>query len=415
MSRENRQVFKISSSGPNRVAWNKDHDTQLLSLVQRYQGRNWKKIAEEMQRIFGCPELSAKKCRERWCNCANPDLDKTALTEEEELFLLLYHHEHKNKWTIISKYLPNRNSTKLKNNFSSFLRKVCRKIVLNEKETINSMVSYIQILYATALIYDLTTIKENCEKVELIAPLHIYEHVKEKRITGEQCLKFIRRSTELLFNNYKTHEKLKKLTIDKIEYVKNFLQKILPVIKSRFSPDNSIPDNSLLETVECVLSKEGDISAEEIPKKSEEFQVKKELPEKEVPHLKEVLPQPITSMNKEIGYVPYQQPPISFENEILQIPELQAFNFNSLQSPLQFSTEAGFPMPTFASPAFQASLQPSQPKLGTPMFSPLYCQPIPIMKSPTEQYYMLKYQTPTPEVHFQSKASDFTAFTNKYI
>eukprot|EP00826_Nyctotherus_ovalis_P027764 TRINITY_DN2172_c0_g1_i17.p2 TRINITY_DN2172_c0_g1~~TRINITY_DN2172_c0_g1_i17.p2 ORF type:complete len:221 (-),score=28.20 TRINITY_DN2172_c0_g1_i17:22-684(-) len=191
MSKPNRTIFKISGSEGTRIVWSREHEAQLRRFVELYQGRNWKKIAEEMQRAFICPELSAKKCRERWCNCANPDLDKTALTETEELFLLLYHHEYKNKWTLIAQHLPNRNSTKLKNNFSSFIRKICRRIVINDREGISSMIAYIQILYATCLIHDMIVSSESYDKIVLLAPIHIYEHIKDKKITSEQCIEYI--------------------------------------------------------------------------------------------------------------------------------------------------------------------------------------------------------------------------------
>ena len=179
-------IFKITkgSIGKNnggKVAWSKDHNTKLLELVNNYRGKCWKRVAKEMQEEFNDPELTAKKCRERWCNCTNPDIDKTALTESEELFLLIYHHEYKNKWVLISRHLPRRNSSKLKNNFSSLIRKIARKISLNEREVVLSANVYIQIIYASVLIYDLASIEDSPEKAIIIAPIHIYDHIKGKR------------------------------------------------------------------------------------------------------------------------------------------------------------------------------------------------------------------------------------------
>ena len=103
-------IFKITKvmkpqNGGVRMAWNKEHDKKLLMLVGKHKGRNWRKISEEMKRIFHDSEMSAKKCRERWCNYTNPEIDKTSLTESEELFLLIYHHQHNNKWVTISQQI----------------------------------------------------------------------------------------------------------------------------------------------------------------------------------------------------------------------------------------------------------------------------------------------------------------------
>lgn len=408
MSKPNRTVFKISGSEGARIVWSREHEAQLRKFVELYQGRNWKKIAEEMQRAFGCPELSAKKCRERWCNCANPDLDKTALTETEELFLLLYHHEYKNKWTLIAQHLPNRNSTKLKNNFSSFVRKICRRIIINDREGINSMIAYIQTLYATSLIHDMIVSSENYDKIVLLAPIHIYEHIKDKKITSEQCIGYIKGSTELILNKCKEHIKLRGLPTSKIEDVKIFLEKLMPAIKDKHTPNDVILDISLIEIIEnCVEDLHYLKSA---PRSKEE--VKAGDAEREVLHVKEL---PAIHAGKDIGYVPYQQSLGYYESEVLHTPDISGISFPSLQSPLHFNNEVGIPIPTFASPAFQASLQSTQSNYGNPLLSPGYLPPIQMMKSPSEQFYMLPFQSQVPEIGLQYKASDFTAFTNKYL
>lgn len=403
MSKVNNPVFKVSNTGGNRVAWNKEHETQLQNLVERHQGRNWKKIAEEMQRIFKCPELSAKKCRERWCNCANPELNKTALTEAEELFLLFYHYEYKNKWTVISQHLPNRNSTKLKNNFSSFIRKMCRKIYIDDRASISSMLVYIQILYAIILIHDMIITEKDYDKIELLAPVHIYEHIKEKKITGEQCLDYINQLTKSMLDRYKVLEALKEL--NKMEDIKDFLFKLMPLIKARYKPNDVITDGSLVELIESCIN-----DTFPVPK-MKEGSIKEIDIEKEVIQAKELLS---ATLVKDIGYIPYQQSVNFYESDPLFIPEIPVTNFPSLHSPLQFNNDIGIPIPTFASPAFQASLQSTQSNYGNTLLSPTCFPSMPRLKSPTE-IFMLQFQTQTPDVNLQPRTSDFTALTSKFI
>ena len=174
-----------------RPGWGRKHDSQLTKLVQKYKQKNWKQISKEMQEEFNDSELTSKKCRERWFNCTNPNIDKTSLSEYEELFLLVYHYEYKNKWVCISQHLPRRNSSKLKNNFSSLIRRITRKISIDEKEGIISAFEYIQMLYASIIIYDLNGIENSPETAVIIAPIHIYDHVKSKNLTCDQCLKYM--------------------------------------------------------------------------------------------------------------------------------------------------------------------------------------------------------------------------------
>ena len=109
-----------------RVSWNQKHDSKLLSLVKQNNGKNWKFIALQMQEFFNDPELTAKKCRERWCNCTDPNLNRTSLTDNEELLLLFYHSIHDNKWSLMDQHLTNRHSSMVKINFSISLVMILR-------------------------------------------------------------------------------------------------------------------------------------------------------------------------------------------------------------------------------------------------------------------------------------------------
>ena len=415
-------VFKIDKDRQminySRVSWNKDQESHLLALVQINNGKNWKKISFEMQRLFNNPELTAKKCRERWCNCTNPELDKTSLNDAEELFLLVYHFDYKNKWALISQHLPNRNSSKLKNNFSSLVRKFCRKISIGDNDVLVSIFSYIQAVYAVVLIYDLILLTDNTEAVSTLAPVHIYEHIKSKFISEEMCLRYLMGMTSNLINRYKTRVGLQKLAlIGRMEQYKNFLSKAIASIKARLSPTNPITDESLLYTIELSLSETAPLM---LPIPS---------PMSTSPMLLPPLPKISETSTMTYQLQPMMKQP---ETEALQIPELRIqMAYPHSMTPVNLSsTELNLPIPTFASPAFQASLQSCQSRAATPSpsimlssscYPPLLSSmPMPMFRSPNEYLFIAPMQMQPMMMDTMAKpkppkASDFTMFTNKYV
>lgn len=403
MSKSKNAIFRVLNTTASRIIWSREHDTHLLKLVQLNKGRNWKKIAREMREVFGSSEFSAKKCRERWCNCANPDLDKTALTEVEELFLLLYHYEYKNKWTMISQHLPSRNSTKLKNNFSSLIRKVCRRIQLKDHGLITSMFLYVQILYVATLVHRLVATPQN-SGAELLAPVHICEHVRAKGITKEQCMGYIRDCTEEVVEDRKTCGGLRRVALHP-QLVQDFLSKLTAVIKAKNLSNESMNEAMLVEIIEMVLRVDGGMALkmeEELSnRRTTSVTAKKEIPQEKL------------TPAKDIGYTRYQQPANFYENDLLHVPEIQAIKFSALHSPLYFNNDMGSQISAFASPGFQASLHSTQSKYGGSLISPNCFAPVQTMKS-HEQFYMMHFQS-QPELPVQHKISDFTVFTNKYF
>jgi len=433
-----KQVFRIDKEQNNqstsRITWNKDHDAQLLLLVQQNKGRNWKKIASEMQKNFHNPDLTAKKCRERWCNCTNPDLDKTSLSDSEELFLLVYHYDYKNKWALISQHLPNRNSSKLKNNFSSLIRKICRKIAINDKETPLSMSSYVQTLYASVLIYDLASLKNKPEEASSIAPIHIYDHIKEKNIEPHQCVEYINRITSAVISRFKGYTRLQKLlNATNIDSIREHMIKIITNIKAQHNPTAHLADEHLAITVEnaVCLEKPASPIIPLNPKHSNNFfQPMTSIPQIQIPQLNTNFPRdqfPIMQYQKSLSPVELKLP----EN----VPQ-----FQQVRTPVQIGADMPYQIPQFTSPLFQQSMHSSLSRSGTPSpqqyLVPSGCYPqiitpvqIPIMRTPNQDFMYMpsqfqQFQTPNylprPSISLsekpkQSKSSDFTLLTNKYV
>ncbi|XP_049387074.1 transcription factor MYB3R-2-like [Solanum stenotomum] len=161
------------SSGPTKrssqAGWTEEEDNLLTEVVERFKGRNWKKIAEclngrtdvqclhrwqkvlnpelvkgpwtkeeddliiELVEKHGCKKWSAianslpgrigKQCRERWHNHLDPTITKDAWTEQEELVLCHYHQLYGNKWAKIARFLPGRTDNAIKNHWNSTLKK----------------------------------------------------------------------------------------------------------------------------------------------------------------------------------------------------------------------------------------------------------------------------------------------------
>ncbi|KAH9608066.1 hypothetical protein KSS87_021863 [Heliosperma pusillum] len=95
------------TSGPTRRStrgqWTHEEDEILRAAVQRFKGKNWKKIAECFK------DRTDVQCLHRWQKVLNPDLIKGPWSkEEDEIIVQLVKKYGPKKWSTIAQHLPGR-------------------------------------------------------------------------------------------------------------------------------------------------------------------------------------------------------------------------------------------------------------------------------------------------------------------
>lgn len=102
--------------GSPKNKWTAAEDQIIIQQVNLHGAHNWTQISNAL------PGRTGKQCRERWIFALCPELNKDKWGEEEDKTLIELQKQFGNKWSYISKFLPGRSTSAIKNRWSLIIR-----------------------------------------------------------------------------------------------------------------------------------------------------------------------------------------------------------------------------------------------------------------------------------------------------
>lgn len=126
MNTSSAPIFKIRKVIHQRK-WSKEEDALLLKLAEKYNARNWKKIASYFQNKV------ALQCFSRYKRI-RPGLNRGPWTKEEDKFIIKYIHIYGTDWSTISKKMGTRNGKQIRDRYINVLDPLTNKKRFTEEE-----------------------------------------------------------------------------------------------------------------------------------------------------------------------------------------------------------------------------------------------------------------------------------------
>ena len=200
---ETKRVFQVYKPKVKpqaaRVTWDRVHDEYLGRMVEQFERKNWKQIAAEMKQKYPDLPINGKKCRERWITSIKEGINRLPLSETEDVMLILHHHTYSNRWSTIAKKMPMRNSSCLKNNFYSLLKKIIRQVLLHSQGQLLEDVpptQFYSAIYVCVMLVDLMENEGKLAEVQSASgvsrtPPHILDFVHTLKVTPSMCKTYL--------------------------------------------------------------------------------------------------------------------------------------------------------------------------------------------------------------------------------